>query len=57
MTEMSSRILIVEDDPDIAELVARYLGKAGFLTERAASGREALQMIGNVRIVFDDQDA
>jgi len=46
MTEMSSRILIVEDDPDIAELVARYLGKAGFLTERAASGREALQMIG-----------
>jgi DNA-binding response OmpR family regulator len=42
---MASRILIVEDDPDIAELVARYLGKAGFLAERAASGREALQMI------------
>jgi DNA-binding response OmpR family regulator len=42
---MASRILIVEDDPDIAELVARYLDKAGFATERAASGREALQMI------------
>jgi two-component system, OmpR family, alkaline phosphatase synthesis response regulator PhoP len=42
---MSSRILIVEDDPDIAELVARYLDKAGFVTERAASGREALQTI------------
>jgi two-component system alkaline phosphatase synthesis response regulator PhoP len=42
---MSPRILIVEDDPDIAELVGRYLGKAGFITERAASGREALQTI------------
>jgi len=45
MTEMSSRILIVEDDPDIAELVARYLAKAGFSTEHAASGREALHTI------------
>src|SRR5476649_1805904 len=42
---MPTRILIVEDDPDIAELVARYLDKAGFTTERAASGREALQAI------------
>ena len=42
---MASRILIVEDDPDIAELVARYLEKAGFVTERAASGREALKAI------------
>jgi two-component system alkaline phosphatase synthesis response regulator PhoP len=39
------RILVVEDDPDIAELVARYLDKAGFATERVASGREALQAI------------
>jgi DNA-binding response OmpR family regulator len=45
MTEMASRILIVEDDPDIAELVARYLAKAGFSTEHAPSGREALQAI------------
>jgi two-component system alkaline phosphatase synthesis response regulator PhoP len=42
---MATRILIVEDDPDIAELVARYLDKAGFATERAASGREAMQAI------------
>ena len=42
---MTTRILIVEDDPDIAHLVARYLDKAGFLTERAASGRDALQAI------------
>jgi DNA-binding response OmpR family regulator len=42
---MSPRILIVEDDPDIAELVARYLDKAGFTTERAASGRDAMHVI------------
>ena len=42
---MASRILIVEDDPDIAELVARYLDKAGFTTERAATGRDALTSI------------
>jgi DNA-binding response OmpR family regulator len=46
MTLMPTRVLIVEDDPDIAELVARYLDKAGFVTERAASGRDALQTIG-----------
>ena len=45
MAAMPTRILIVEDDPDIAQLVARYLDKAGFTTERAASGREALQTI------------
>jgi len=40
-----TRILIVEDDLDIAQLVARYLDKAGFMTELVASGREALQAI------------
>src|SRR5437667_2019119 len=45
MAGMASRILIVEDDPDIAELVVRYLDKAGFTTERAASGRDALTSI------------
>src|SRR5437773_1045541 len=45
MIAMSTRILIVEDDPDIAELVSRYLDKAGFQTERVASGRDALKRI------------
>src|SRR5204862_988323 len=44
---MAARILIVEDDPDIAELVGRYLDKAGFTTERVASGREALSRLGS----------
>jgi two-component system alkaline phosphatase synthesis response regulator PhoP len=45
MLGMSTRILVVEDDPDIAQLVARYLDKAGFVSERAASGRDALRAI------------
>src|SRR3954463_2861715 len=45
MNVMPTRILVVEDDPDIAELVARYLDKAGFVTERAATGSDALKAI------------
>ena len=45
MVAMSARILIVEDDPDIADLVTRFLDKAGFITERAGSGRDALKQI------------
>ena len=37
-----TRILVVEDDRDIAELVGRYLGKSGFDVEIVASGRDAL---------------
>ncbi len=36
------RILIVEDEPRIAEVLARYLEAEGFQTERAKDGREAL---------------
>ena len=39
------RILVVEDDHDIAQLVARYLAKAGFAAEIIASGREAVAAI------------
>src|SRR5438445_11847811 len=41
-----ARILVVEDDQDIAQLVGRYLDKAGFTTEIVASGRDALTTIG-----------
>jgi DNA-binding response OmpR family regulator len=40
-----TRILVVEDDRDIAELVGRYLEKAGFAVELAAAGRDALAAI------------
>lgn len=38
------RLLIVEDDPTAAGLLARALGKHGYLVETAASVREALEM-------------
>ena len=42
-----SRVLIVEDDPDIASLVDRYLQKAGFSTEVLTSGRDALKAVAD----------
>jgi len=38
------RILIVEDEPRIAEVLARYLTAEGFVTERARDGKEALAL-------------
>jgi two-component system alkaline phosphatase synthesis response regulator PhoP len=38
-------VLVVEDDADIAQLLAHYLEKAGFSTEVLSSGREALAAI------------
>jgi DNA-binding response OmpR family regulator len=40
-----SRVLVVEDDPDIAQLVARYLEKSGFSVELLTNGRDALAAI------------
>jgi len=35
-------ILVAEDDPDIAQLIARYLQKAGWTSQTFSSGRDAL---------------
>jgi two-component system alkaline phosphatase synthesis response regulator PhoP len=35
---MSPRILVVEDDPDIADLIRRYLEKSGYTVQRVSSG-------------------
>jgi len=40
--ETVSRALVVEDDPDIGPLVARYLQKAGFTPTVLTSGRDVL---------------
>jgi len=40
-----TRVLVVEDDPDIAQLVAHYLEKSGFSVELLANGRDALTSI------------
>jgi CheY-like chemotaxis protein len=44
-----SRILIVEDDPDIAELVRHYLVRAGHETVIVGSGLDALPRIRDER--------
>ncbi|GAA4880668.1 response regulator transcription factor [Kitasatospora terrestris] len=39
-----ARILVVDDDPTVAEVVAGYLTRAGHRVERAADGRQALAL-------------
>ena len=41
--EQGDRVLIIEDDPDIAEVVAVNLADIGLRTERAADGRTGLE--------------
>ena len=43
-TDRSDTILIVEDDPNIASLVALYLEKEGFHTHTANDGNQALSL-------------
>jgi len=39
-------ILVIEDDPDIQELVAYSLGKEGYTVVAATSGEKALELLG-----------
>ena len=41
-TMTSAKVLVVDDEPAIGEVVCRYLRRAGYDTAIAASGREAL---------------
>ncbi len=43
------RALVVEDDPDIVELVTMYLSKEGFAVEGVGDGREALARVRATR--------
>lgn len=40
---MTERILVVEDDPRLADMLLEYLGQAGFRVTVAPSGRTALE--------------
>ena len=44
-----TRILVVDDDPTVAEVVAGYLLRAGYSVERAEDGRAALAKIAEAR--------
>jgi DNA-binding response OmpR family regulator len=39
------RALVVEDDPDIVELIAHYLEAEGFSVESVSDGRKALELL------------
>ena len=45
---MSSRgsVLVVDDEPTIAEVVSRYLERAGYDTRVAGDGPQAIQLAG-----------
>ncbi len=43
--ELSGRILIVDDDAEFARMLGEFLGRQGFLTSFADSGRSALQKL------------
>lgn len=43
------RILVVEDDPTVAEVVTGYLGRAGYEVDHAADGLTALQLAAALR--------
>lgn len=45
MTENAPRILIVEDEPKLASLLADYLGAAGYTPETLADGREVVPAV------------
>ena len=43
---MQAKILIIEDEPKIAELISLYLRKEGIDTVHASSGEEGLELLG-----------
>src|SRR5229473_443842 len=42
---MAERILLIEDDARLAEMVSEYLGEAGFRVSIAAAGRAGLERL------------
>lgn len=41
---MQNRVLLVEDDEELRQLLARYLGNQGFTVREAANGRDGLSL-------------
>ena len=56
MTTQTDKILIVDDDPVILELMGTYIGSFGFENEAAGTGKEAVEKLkkGDFTIVFTD---
>ncbi len=45
----TGRIVVVEDDPSVAELVTLYLRNAGFIVEHAPTGARARELLDELR--------
>jgi two-component system, OmpR family, response regulator ResD len=43
------RVLVVDDEPTIADVVSRYLRRAGYETQTAATGPQAVRLAGAMR--------
>jgi signal transduction histidine kinase/ActR/RegA family two-component response regulator len=57
LAEPIARVLLVEDDDEVASLVAAMLEQLGYAVTRAASARAALEAVGDGRhvdVVFSD---
>ena len=46
---MRGKVLVVDDEPTIGDVVSRYLRRAGYDTHVAATGRDALSRVGSDR--------
>ncbi len=57
MTEGREQILIVDDEPDMCWALEHLLHKQGFVTQRALSAQEALQLIEQHRFAHVFLDA
>jgi len=47
MAEFQARVLVVDDDADQRQTLARLIAALGYVTETAADGQEALQKLGS----------
>ena len=47
MEENNSSILVVDDNPEIQEIIQVLLGREGYLVETAGNGVKALEMLEN----------
>jgi len=48
-SDTNGRVLVVDDEPMVREVVAAYLAREGFTVSEAADGRTALDLIGSTQ--------
>ena len=46
---MSRRILVVDDEPHVTQVMKTFLSRAGFIVDTAANGQEGLELVRSNR--------